>query len=188
LRGDQRRQGTVRLRRSPPDSQVDERNQSRRAELLLRRAEVRDIDCLVDFRARLLQETHFAAVGPDSPDTKDAFRQYFENHIASGEFIGWVAESGGDIVATGGMVYWHKPPLDSDPSGMEAYIMNMYTLAEWRGRGIAAKIMDMLIEDARSAGVRRIRLHASEEGSHVYKAKGFVFNPSDMILVLKNEE
>src|SRR5207248_90590 len=131
----------------------------------------RDVDTLVEFRFRLLYETHFAPEGADQAAVKSAFREYFETHIPSGEFIGWAAEVDGVAVATGGMVFWHKPPLDDDATGREAYIMNMYTLPEWRGKGIAGKLMDVLIEDARAAGIRRIRLHASEAGSRVYKAK-----------------
>src|SRR5260370_658035 len=90
-----------------------------------RRPELRDVDALVEFRFRLLYETHFAPEGDDQAAVKSAFREYFERHITSGEFIGWVAEVDGIAVATGGMVFWHKPPLDDDPTGKEAYIMNM---------------------------------------------------------------
>jgi GNAT superfamily N-acetyltransferase len=157
---------------------------SERGKPILRRAEVRDVDALVTLRFRLLQEAHFVPDGTNRIGMEDAFRAYFRTYIPSGDFTGWVAEVDGEVVATGGMVLWHKPPLDDDPSGREAYIMNMYTIPDLRGNGIAAKIVDKLIEDARIAGIKRIRLHASESGAKIYKAKGFVFNPSDMILDL----
>jgi GNAT superfamily N-acetyltransferase len=143
-----------------------------------------DIDALVEMRLRLLQETHFASAGKDFAEMERSFRSYFEKYIPSGEYIGWVVESKGQVIGTGGMVYWHKPPLDGDSSGREAYIMNMYTFPDWRGRGIASQLMDKLIEEARAAGIRRIRLHASETGARVYITKGFRFNSSDMILDL----
>src|SRR5258706_3566113 len=62
------------------------------SELALRRTEMPDVDILVDFRFRLLYETHFATEGDDHAAVKSAFREDFERHITSGEFIGSVAE------------------------------------------------------------------------------------------------
>ena len=149
-----------------------------------RRAALHDVEALIQMRFNLLYESHFAPEGSDRARMEEAFHAYFKEHLPAGDFIGWVAEADGRVVGTGGMVLWHKPPLDDDPSGREAYVMNMYTVAEYRGQGIATRLMDILIEEARAQGIKRIRLHASEAGVRVYQAKGFVFNPSDMILKL----
>ena len=99
--------------------------------------------------------------------------------------MGYVAVANGQIVATSGLVIHRHPPSPSNLSGLTAYVMNMYTLPAWRGRGIATTLVDKLIELAKGKNCRRISLHATPMGRPVYARAGFVPAEAEMQLDLR---
>lgn len=103
--------------------------------LLYRRAVVADVDALAQFRAAFLAEVR----GVSAADTNllSALRRYFSAAVPTSEFIAYLAESDGQIIATSGLVFHQHPPSPRNLSGREAYIMNMYTLPTWREIGRA---------------------------------------------------
>ena len=52
--------------------------------------------------------------------------------------------------------------------------MNVFTEPEWRRRGIAALLLEEIIEWSRKEFLDRLVLHASEEGRTLYGRVGFV--------------
>jgi GNAT superfamily N-acetyltransferase len=60
----------------------------------------------------------------------------------------------------------------------------VYTLPEWRGRGIAGELMKLLVEHARSRQAEKLHLGATELGQGVYERVGFRA-PSFMSLELR---
>ncbi len=69
--------------------------------------------------------------------------------------------------------------------GRVAYIMNMYTLQEYRRQGIARILFDKIVEEAKSLGYRKITLHAKEMGRKLYENFEFVEVDDGMVLKLK---
>lgn len=68
--------------------------------------------------------------------------------------------------------------------GLEAYILNMYTIPQYRGKGLARKLLENCIEECKKIGVKRIWLHASDDGTPLYKKMGFTFKNSEMELFI----
>src|SRR6185436_12904412 len=66
-----------------------------------------------------------------------------------------------------------QPGNLNNPSGKWGYIMNMYTLPEFRRKGICKGILKELIEEALKSGTTAFELHATKEGEFVYKQDGF---------------
>ena len=60
--------------------------------------------------------------------------------------------------------------------------MNMYTRPEYRRQGIARRMLDILISDAKSRGIRFITLEATQMGKPLYEKAGFVPLKNEMIL------
>ena len=102
-----------------------------------------------------------------------ASARYFAAAIPTGEFRAWVAEAGGRVLASGGLVIHAIPPTPQALAGREGYIMNLYTLPEWRRRGIARAIMQAILEHLRAEGVSLASLHATEMGRPLYVELGF---------------
>ena len=71
-------------------------------------------------------------------------------------------------------MWFAHPPALADPGGREGYVLNVYTRPEARRMGLARALMDRLVDEARSIGVRRMWLRTSPEGKALYVGMGFV--------------
>jgi GNAT superfamily N-acetyltransferase len=153
------------------------------APFTIRRATADDLDLLVDLREAMVREI----AGEMDLDVTEALghtRSYFESAVPSGEYVSLLAEAGGRVVGVGGMVIFRKPSQPLSPVGVEGYILNMLTVAEWRGKGVASAIMEGLLDCAREAGTGLVWLRATDAGRPVYERFGFTENPRYMQLKL----
>jgi GNAT superfamily N-acetyltransferase len=139
-----------------------------------RRATVNDVQTLIDMRVRFLNELYCHPENDETRILRKSLRQYFSEAISSGSFIAWLAEHGGRIVGTGGMVVWQMPGRYSGlETGRLGYILNMYTIPEARRSGVCTRLLKELIKEAKSLGLRYLHLHASEDGMNIYRKAGF---------------
>lgn len=136
-----------------------------------RRAGLNDLDDLVRVRRDFMSgyetfsDADRAALGN--------YRDFLLECLPAGTFVQWLAEAEGEIAATGSVNFYLLPPIASRPNGREAYIGNMFTYPAHRRRGLAAGILDRLIEDAHGAGCTSITLHATSDGRPLYEKTGF---------------
>lgn len=159
----------------------DETGDIQREAVVFRVATPADVPALVRLRVAFLAEVG----GTDADEgLPDALEQYFSQALPSGEFIAYVAVAAGDVVATSGMVYHRHPPSPSNPRGLEAYLMNMYTLSSWRRRGLASQLLRLCLDHARLAGCSRAVLHALPLGRRIYELAGSVAAEGEMRLPL----
>lgn len=152
------------------------------SEATVRRATLDDRDALVRMRLTLLRAIG-AADADDDAVLAAAIGDYVAAELPAGRFLAWVGVADdGEVIACGGLVYVRKPPSPASVSGREAYIMNMYTVPDWRGRGVASRIFAAILAEVRAAGVDLLRLHATEDGRALYARAGF--RPLDTEMVL----
>lgn len=148
----------------------------------IRSATIADAAVLASLRAEFLAEVTQGAVL--DPALRPALVDYFGRSLATGEFIAELALAGGEIIATSGLVWHQHPPTPKNVSGREAYVMNMYTRPVWRGRGIAAQLLERLFKIIRERGVHRVVLHAMPRARDLYTRAGFTAVDSEMRLDL----
>jgi GNAT superfamily N-acetyltransferase len=142
--------------------------------IVYRRATLGDVPALVEYRVRFLNELHGRAENDETKVIRESLLRYFNKAIPSGDFIAWVAELDGKMVATSGMVVWEKPATYGGvESGRLGYLLNFYTIPEARRRGIATRMLNELIKEARLLGLRYLHLHASKYGEPIYRKAGF---------------
>ena len=141
--------------------------------ITIRRATLDDVEELVRLRHDMQLELGEGDHGAHPDTIVEATREYFTKQLAGFHFTAFFAEADGRVVGTGAFVVYDVPPSPSNPSGTDAYVMNMYTLPEYRGRGIARMVLDRLTEQAYAEGARRVWLRASEQGRRVYEHFGF---------------
>src|SRR3954467_10312214 len=111
----------------------------------VRRATLDDLEALVRLRVALLREMGAVDESGAAP-LAEAIRRYLVADLPDERFLAWVGSDGeGAVVACGGLVLVQKPPSPGNYSGREAYIMNMYTLPEWRGCGLATRIFAAIL-------------------------------------------
>jgi len=135
-----------------------------------RKANINDVDELVTLRKRQLLDE--GAIEEQNIDSE--LKDYFSRNIANGSFISWLAIENNEIIATSGLCFFEQPPFFQNPSGKVAYITNMYTKNEFRRKGIASKLLEKTINEARLLSCKLFRLHASSEGRNLYLKYGFV--------------
>lgn len=152
-------------------------------EITIRRGTLDDVDTMTRLRRDMQTELWSTDSRPDAVSPDDIVelnRDYFREKLPTGEFVAFLAEVDGETVGTGGVVLYRAPPTSGNPTGIEGYVMNMYTAPGYRGRGIASRILDHLVQHARSIGARRVWLRASEFGRPVYERYGFDADPHSM--------
>lgn len=152
-----------------------------------RRANIDDIEFLVDYRVRCLNELYNLPEDDETKILRKALREYFSGAILSNDFIAWVAEYKGKIIGTSGLVVWQIPPRYGGlESGKLGYILNFYTIPEARRKGICTRLLNELIKEAKLLGLRYLHLHASEDGINIYRKVGFI-EPNQIELELRLE-
>ena len=148
----------------------------------IRRATLDDLNTLVQLRLDFLTDLGSLRTAADRARLSEANREYLAKTLPTGECVAWLAEVGSRTVATGWLTFFERPPLGRNPRGLEAYIMNMYTIPEWRGQGISTALLQEIIAYAKSAGAPRVWLHATPAGRPIYEKAGFVPNTREMEL------
>ncbi len=141
--------------------------------ITIRTASKNDIETLVRFRFKYMTDVEGELSEKQVSALNAQLPQYFESHIGR-DFTAYLAEDNGKAVSVIFMVRLEKPASVHFLSGSTCYLMNVYTDTEYRRLGIASKILDRLIADAKSEGITCIDLSATEMGKHVYLKKGFI--------------
>ena len=146
-----------------------------------RKAGLDDIDALVRLRADFMEG--FGPLDEKGREALGNYKEFLLEGMAEGSFVQWLAETEGEIAATGSVSFYRLPPTSRRPNGRACYIGNMFTYPAHRRQGLAGEILRLLAEDARAAGCRAILLHASEQGRPLYE--GFGFEPSESLMDYK---
>ncbi len=68
--------------------------------------------------------------------------------------------------------------------GNEGYVLTMYTIPPWRGRGIARALLEEIIKYVKRTGTPHLWLYATDAGRPLYEQAGFVVLPDAMGLQL----
>jgi GNAT superfamily N-acetyltransferase len=150
-----------------------------------RRAELADVENLINLRIKFLYEAEEIDKETPSHLLEESLTKYFTAHLQNGEFIAWFAVEDDLIVATSGVSFSTVPPSFGNVSGEEAYIMNMYTLPRARKKGIGTILLGKLIEDITEKKIKKVRLLTTELGKSLYFKAGFKKSDSEMVLKLK---
>lgn len=138
-----------------------------------------DIDMLMDVRLSMLRIVNdLPADYIFDDELVVSSRRYF----LEGDQTTVVAVNDGRCVACASMSYIEIMPTFSHTSGKRAHLMNVYTEKDYRRRGIARQLVNMLIEDARVHGATEISLDATESGRPLYESMGFKASEECMVI------
>ena len=148
------------------------------------KASINDIDKIVSLRLALFKELGEISTYQEEHFLETSTREYLQKAISNNEFISFLAEMDGEAVSTSGIVLFKRPPYLENLQGIEAYILNMYTVPKFRGNGLARRLLEYCIEECKKNGAKRIWLHASEDGMYLYKKMGFTTKDNEMELFL----
>ena len=98
-------------------------------------------------------------------------KEYFEK--GNQTTILAIDEENDSVIGCATLCYMEMMPTFSHPTGKRAHLMNVYTNQDYRRKGIAMRMMELLIIEARDRGVTEISLDATESGRPLYEKCGF---------------
>jgi len=180
-------------------------------ELKFKRATIDDLDILVETRIQVLRAANQLSEEVDMSEVERQSRMYYkkalsdDTHVAYLVFAEAMLEENGLkknsssiktvagkelgkstlnkelFVGAGGISFYRVMPTFHNPTGEKAYIMNMYTLPEYRRQGIASKTLDLLVAEAKKRNIKMISLEATEQGKPLYDKYGFVKMEDEMM-------
>lgn len=150
-----------------------------------RKASINDLDLLVKTRLEVLRAANGLDSTVDLSKVEGESYLYYRNALENGCHTAYLVFDGNLFIGAGGISYYTVMPTFHNPSGKKAYIMNMYTKSDYRRKGIATKMLDLLIQDANEHGVTVISLEATDMGRKLYEKYGFVAMKSEMELPME---
>ena len=140
-----------------------------------------DIDILMSIRLEMLQKVNELS---DNYVFSDEFIANSKRYFLQGNQTTGIALENGKVVACASMSYIEIMPTFSHPTGNRAHLMNVYTNANYRRQGVARKLVQMLIDEARGKGVTEISLDATDLGRPLYETLGFCASDECMVMNL----
>ncbi len=147
----------------------------------VRQAVATDIPLLAYHRAAMFRDMGKLAAHQEER-LEQATAAYLREALPRGEYLAWVAEDKGTPpAAVGGAGVQLRPTLprprpDTDglELGPEAIVLNVYVERAWRRRGVGEALMLAVLDTLAARSIRRIVLHASDDGRRLYERLGFV--------------
>ena len=119
----------------------------------------------------------------DISKLKSSTKQYYLSHINK-DLICWGIFQKEKLVAIGSLCLFTRIPYKENLSGLEGYILNIYTSPQFRKCGFANKILDNIIEYSQKNNIKRLWLNSSKQGKKLYAKRGFSQKENEMELFL----
>ena len=143
--------------------------------MVLRKATRDDIDELVKFRLGFLKEDFKDMTKEQQIRIKEELLDYFTRHIGD-DFIAYIAEENGEIVSSVFLVIIDKPANPHFLTGKIGNVLNVFTKCEYRKQGLASRLLNTMVEEAKTMQLSYLELMATECGYPLYKKIGFEKN------------
>lgn len=146
---------------------------------MIRKAERKDMSAVIALRMMLIKEANHLEDGEELTELEKNVTCYIKENLGTAFHV-WVIEEDGEIVASSGLNFITKPPTYTNKSGKEAFIMNIYVLPAYRGRGYATALVKTILDFLSATDCQKVSLVATEAGRYVYEKIGFKIKPSVM--------
>ncbi|MFZ3266387.1 MAG: GNAT family N-acetyltransferase [Terriglobales bacterium] len=144
-----------------------------KTELTIREAGSADLETILHHRRSMFRD-----MGEGTVEQLDRMvevaRPWMVRALADGSYRHWLAiDAAGRVAGGGGVLLSPWPANPFDPCRERAVILNVYTEAEFRRRGIARHVMETVLDWIKAYGLKSVNLHASAEGRSLYEKLGF---------------
>lgn len=151
----------------------------------VRFAAARDTDGLINLRIEYLRTQ--GLMPEDEAVIRAQLARYIPENLGKSLFCA-VAQDGESYIASAMLVIKEKPGGIAFLNGITGEILSVYTHPAYRRKGIAAKMLDLLLEKAKEEGACLVDLLATNDGYPLYRKLGFEPRGNDytpMRLILK---
>ena len=138
----------------------------------IRCASTADLETLVEHRRAMFQDMGYndeAAMRTMS----EKFRVWLLEHMNAGDYLAWLATAPDGTIAAGTGLWLMDWPPHMIGRGRRGNILNVYTNANFRRRGLARALMQAALDWCKQNGIDTVILHASPSGRSLYESMGF---------------
>ena len=150
--------------------------------MIIRKIIAADVESIVNMRIRMLDETTDEII-PEGLDKQ--IRRFVRKHMKDGTCFGVLAEENGQVIADAVIYIFETMPDEINVIGRTAMLYNVYTLPEYRDKGIMSKMLPEVIRLAKEAGAVELKMTAAPKAIPLYERMGFQINEDAMNMVLK---
>jgi GNAT superfamily N-acetyltransferase len=155
----------------------------------VRRATLDDLDILVRQRVRMFEDMGvLEQPGVDREGFTSAYREWLVDVMPAGTYVAWVVDhaegaASSGVVSGGGATLIPWPPGPRYQGRSLAFVYNVYTEPEHRGRGLARMVMDAIHTFCRENAVGSVALNASPFGRPLYESMGYQVSVNPMMFL-----
>ncbi len=154
-------------------------------EIQIKKADITDLDLLVEMRMETLREVFPASKCYFRDDLEEQNRNYYSWALPAGKHIACFARTDDDTVGCGGLCLYQEMPSPDNPDGQCAYLMNIYCRPAYRRHGVGEAVVRWLVGQARQRHITKIYLETSDTGRNLYEKLGF-HEMRDMMILPRN--
>lgn len=144
----------------------------------IRKLEFEDIIRMVDFRMQLqnfdLKDIDENAVLIDEKELYENTYKYLKNNLNQNLFMfGYFVDN--ELIANCGFILERHFPTYNNPTGLTAYICNVFTLEDYRGRGFQKGLFEFALNFAKSMDIIKFELASKNaKAINMYESFGFI--------------
>ena len=140
--------------------------------MIFEKANHDDINELVDLRMEYLSEDYGKVSQEKLDRIYENLPSYFRDHLNESVIVFFCRDE--DMIAGCCILYISQPP--SNPSfvnGRIGIVLNVYTRPQYRKKGIARKLLEMLLAESEKLDLDYVELKSTDEGYNLYLSLGF---------------
>ena len=142
-------------------------------EYTVRNAEIGDIPELCRLRLAYFEDEFGALPQEQLAAISAQLPQYFAAHLDKDCIAAAAALPDGTLAANALLIISEKPANPFFPNGRSGYVLGVYTMPEYRGHGIATRLMQHIQQEAKRLRLDIVTLSASDMGKSIYEKIGF---------------
>ena len=148
----------------------------------IRKATANDLEIVLEMRYATLRDV--CGLKGDYSFT-ESFKSISRAYFANEDQTTILAFDGEEPIGCATICYQFLMPTFDHPTGKRAHVMNVYVDKKYRRQGIARKMMEILLDEAKDRGVTEISLDATEKGRLLYEVMCFKASKECMVLNLR---
>ena len=149
--------------------------------MTIREINLGDVGTITRMRIQMLDEVTDQPL-PEGLDS--SVHHFILKHMMDETCLGVVAEIDGEVIADAVIYLFETMPDEVNVSGMTAMLYNVYTVPQYRGQGIMARMLPEVIHLARKAGAAELKMTAEKKAIPLYERMGFTLSDNTMLMTL----
>lgn len=140
--------------------------------MIFEKASINDLTSLVELRIEYLTEDYRDMLESQIVLISERLPDYYHKHLNK-DLFAYICRKEEKIISCCFLYITEKPPNPAFINGKTGTVLNVYTKPEYRKKGIAGKLIKLLLSDSEKMNLDFVELKATDAGYNLYKSLGF---------------